>query len=302
MTDLKKTQVRLSVIVAAWNDNLLLRECLSSIRNQNDQTDTEVIVVSNFKKEISEIEKDFPFADVYVLPRETTVPLLRSIGVNRANGAIIALIEDFCRLDSAWIKEIKQAHKLPHMVIGGAVENTNDSSALGWAVYLFDYGRFMLPVRQGVTASLSGANVSYKREILDSLREKYKSGFYETIVHDEIKNHGYELYLAPSAVVYHNKNYDFQKTVFRFFHQARSFAARRVFNFSISKRLMFSAVALFLPALFLGRVMMQIAGKKVNLKRSIASFPFLMLLTGVWAAGELCGYLSGKGESENHWR
>jgi GT2 family glycosyltransferase len=302
MTESKNVQARLSIIVVAWNGSLLLRECLSSIRNQNDVSDREVIVVSNFEMGISEIETEFPFARFFTFPKETTVPQLRAFGINRANGAIIALVEDFCRLESKWVGEIKKAHELSYSVVGGAVENANDLKALDWAVYFSDYGRYMLPVHAGVTDSLSGANVSYRKEILDLIREKYEDGFYETFIHEEINNLGYELYFTPSAVVYHNKTYNFKKTVVQFFHQARSFAAQRVFRSSVSKRLLYSAASLILPVLLPARIILQTASKKRNFKKLIISLPFIAILTSVWAVGEFCGYLAGKGKSEHYWK
>jgi len=303
MTVSENKKVSLSIIVTAWNGSSHLRECLSSLENQiEDASGAEVITVSNFEGGISEIKAEFPFVKYFILSQETTVPQLRTYGVLRAGGAVIAVTEDFCTPDSAWCREIEKAHKLPHAAIGGAVKNKHDAGALDWAVFFYDYGKYLPPLRAGVTETLSGLNVSYKKEILEQLRENYEDGFFETFIHEELKVRGHDLYLMPSAIVRHNKSYQLKKTVFQFFHQARSFAARRVNNLPPSRRLLFITASVILPILLPARVVWRTMNKGRHLKELLRSLPFLMILTSVWAFGEFCGYLNGEGKSGGEWK
>jgi hypothetical protein len=160
----------------------------------------------------------------------------------------------------------------------------------------------MPPNRAGATDTLSGANVSYKREILLQAREDYENGFFETFVNQELEKRGGNLYLMPSAIVFHHKNYELKKTIFQFYHQARSFAARRVSFFSPLKRLLFIAASVTLPVLLAARIVIRIINKQRYFKELFMSLPFLIILTSVWAFGEFCGYLTGEGESNRHWR
>src|SRR6516162_8544520 len=82
--------VRLSVIVAAWNGPSALNECLRSLARQRDLGDTEIIVASNFTP-------PEPSGIQFVrLGADATVPELRTAGMERAQGDIIALLEDHC--------------------------------------------------------------------------------------------------------------------------------------------------------------------------------------------------------------
>jgi len=296
----EKKQPKLSIIVAAWNGVLYLRECLSSLENQVENV--EVIVVSNFESGISESETRFPFAGHIFLSAEATVPQLRTRGIAESSGEIIALAEDFCTFDAEWCREIIKAHDSDYKIIGGAVENKSVENALDWAVYFCDYGKYMPPNRAGISDTLSGMNVSYKKKILEQIRGNYREGFYETFVNKELKQRGHELYLAPSAIVFHNKNYDFKKTVLEFYHQARSFAAQRVAGFTPLKKLFFILVSLILPVLLPVRVILQTINKKRRFKELIMSLPFLIILTSVWAFGEFSGYLNGAGKSGREWK
>jgi glycosyltransferase involved in cell wall biosynthesis len=302
MISSKNGQIKISIIIAAWNGSTSLRECLLSLQNQIKEGNAEVIVVSNFENGISEVKAKFPFAEYFILSRETTVPQLRSTGIIRACGAIVALTEDLCIFNSDWCREIVQFHELPYAVIGGAVENTRRSSALDWAVFFFDYGKYMQPLNRKVTETLSGLNVSYKKEILESLNEKYENEFFETVINETLKHQNHELYLAPSAIVYHNKTYNFKKTIFQFYHQSRSYAAQRVAHVPKLKKLLFVTASLVLPILLFIRIVFRTISKQRNLGELIMSLPFLVTLTTIWAFGEFCGYLVGEGKSRNYWR
>ncbi len=293
--------IKLSIVIAAWTGWDYLRECLKSLERQADAADIEVIVVRNFKLENTENLETFPFVN-HILAEAATVPELRTRGIREARGAVIALLEDHCEFAPQWVEEIQKAHELPCSIVGGAVENISPNRALNWAVYFYDYGNYMLPMRAGAAETLSGMNVSYSRETLAEVREVYADGFFETFVNEKLKQQGHELYLAPAAVIYHRKNYDFKTVATQFYHQARSFAAQRVAEMPFSKRVLLVFVSLLLPFLLAARVILRTLKKNRHHVKLIAAFPYLLILLTVWAAGEFCGYLFGAGESAEHWR
>ncbi len=298
-----RTAPKLSIVIAAFNGPAMLELCLASLRGQGEAPDTEVIVAGNFDgPEKTRIEKQYPFAQYLALPPGTTVPELRTAGIARATGEIVGLLEDLCTVDARWCEEMKKAHRLPHVAIGGAVENQSPGRALNWAVYFYDYGRYMPPVSAGVAGSLAGNNVSYKRRVLSEVEASYRNGFFETFVHEELKRRGHALYLAPAAIVYHRKNYDFVSTVAWMFHLARSFAGKRVSGASAVKRAALAAGSLALPFLLLARTVARTLEKRRHLGALLLSLPALTAIATSWSAGELCGYAGGEGASAKKWR
>jgi len=226
---------------------------------------------------------------------------LRQAGIAAARGEIVALLEDHCVFDSRWSEEIKRAHESAS-VVGGSVENVSVERALDWAVYFYDYGKYMLPNAAGATDALSGMNVSYKRAVLGEIREIYRDGFYETFVNEELKRRGHQLFLEPSAIVYHHKNYKIKRAAKHCYHLARSFAAQRTANVTPSKRAFFTAVSLILPILLPARIVSVTVKKGRHIKQLIRSLPFLIFLMFIWSYGEFCGYLMGEGKSAGDWR
>ncbi len=298
------TGLRLSVVVAAWNGTAPLGQCLASLEKQIvDSSDTEIIVVSNDGDEAREmIDEQYPFVKYIPLAEDKTVPELRAQGVYRASGEIVALLEDHCTCDENWCAEIKRAHELPYSVVGGSVENASCERLLDWAGYFYDYSRYMLPHRAGVVTALSGANVSYKRSVLVEIADDFRNGFFEAFIHGELQRRGHELYMMPSAIMYHNKNYVMKDAFVDCYHLARSFAGKRIFNASLSRRAAFVLASLSLPILLPARIAAGILRKRRHVKELIMSFPHLTLLIMSWSWGEFCGYLRGEGASAEKWK
>jgi glycosyltransferase involved in cell wall biosynthesis len=296
---LKDEITNLSVVVASWNGTASLRQCLESLETQTDRTSDEIIVVSNFAPDIPKNGSGVSF---HVRPSSFTVPELRRDGIAAARGSVVALIEDHCTVDAKWITEIKRAHISDAAAIGGAVENKGEGNALDWAVYFYDYGKFMPPNSAGVTETLSGLNTSYKREALDEIHDDYQNGFFETFANEALKRRGHQLSMRPSAVVFHNKRYELRSALSHCYHLARSYAAQRVADASFGKRSIFILGSLFLPILLPARVVLSVIRKGRNRGHLLRALPFLILLMSAWSYGELCGYSAGEGESRARWR
>lgn len=286
---------RLSVVVVASNSPKALEKTLASLRRQGEFPDTEVIAVSNFEgQDLSGLRERFPFARSMALQRDATVPELRARGISLSSGEIVAFVEDYGFVDDRWCAEIKKAHDSHFSVVGGAVENRCPNKLRNWAVYFFDYGKYMLPATAGFAATLSGLNVSYKRAVLGEIEETFRDGFHETFVHEELKKKGHQLWLVPSAIVFLSKDYRLGETFRSFFDLARSFAGTRVVHYKPLTRALFGLGTCLLPVVLPLRVVLRVIPKRRNLSRLFLCIPILTLLMIGWAAGEFCGYVFSK--------
>lgn len=291
---------QLSIVIAAWNDPASLAACLSSLEPQIDAS-IEVIAVCNYDCP-RPMKRRFAFAQFRCEPDAAIVPELRRQGVLLSRGRIIGILEDHCTVDGRWCAEIIKAHELPYSIVGGSVENRPDQKALDWAVYFYDYGKYMLPDTARVVTSLSGANVSYKREILEKVKAHFKDGFYEEIVHGELQRRGHSLYLAPSAIVHHNKAYSLSLALAEAFHHARTYGAKRISGAFPSKRLMYVVGSMALPIVLPVRTVVRVLRKGRHRKALGQSLPYLILLLAWWSCGEFSGYVLGEGKSAENWR
>src|SRR5215469_14843945 len=296
-----RPRTKLSIVIAAWNGLLSLERCLRSLKTDGEAPDIEVIVVTNFDA-AEMLKTQFPYVQHVAASSHTTVPVLRTTGVFQAGGEIVALAEDHCTFGDGWCSEVKKAHQLPYSVIGGPVENASGERALDWAVYFYDYGRFMLPSPAAVVEVLPGNNVSFKRSILQELEPSLRAGFFEAAIKHELEKRELVLYLAPSVVVYHCKHYKVGKAIRQCYHLARAFAGKRVLNTLWIKRAALVLGSLALPMLLPGRIVTRTVRKRRHIKELVRSLPYLLTLLTSWSFGEFCGYCAGEGSSASKWK
>jgi GT2 family glycosyltransferase len=296
------SDIRVSVVVAAWNTRPLLERCLASLEDQCGAGNPEIIVAGNYDNGSSEMIRA-RFADVKFIrmPEGTTVPRLRAEGIREATGDVVALIEDQCFVDREWCAELKKAHMLPYPAVGGAVENASTRKAIDWAVYFYDYGKYMLPGVAGAAAALSGNNVSYKRSALHEFERAFRNGFFETFINWELKASGGELFFAPSAIVYHNRSYGTGEAVSECYHHGRAFAGKRASGVGVLVRVARALATIALPVVLSGRIVLATVGKRRHVKELLLALPHITLLMLTWSLGEMTGYLRGEGGSASKW-
>ncbi len=296
-------RVKLSVVVVGWTDTQLLERCLASLKVQAQAHDTEVIVVSNDNGASQEmIRKDFPDIEYMGLPEDTTVPELRARGIAHSGGEIIALIEDHCSVSENWCAEMKRGHELSYPVIGGPIEKGRSQRRLDWAVYFYDYGRYMPPHPRGVVDSLTGNNVGYKRSSLEEIATIFRDGFFEDEVHREFRKRGHDLFMQPDAIVHFNRTHRLAAALRECYHHGRSFAGRRVFGVSGWRRAGWVLGSAILPVLLPLRIIMTVLRKKRHVRELLTCLPYLLALMSIWSLGEFMGYAFGEGESRRNWK
>lgn len=290
------------MVVAASHSRAGLEACLASLRDQVAGGEIEVIAVCNCcVGAVHPIEEAFPFVRLIDAPPGTTVPELRTLGIQAATGKIVSLLEDNCIVSPTWCCAIRRAHANSHAIVGGAVERDGEHRAVDWAVYFYEYGRYMLPCKEGSSATLSGNNVSYTRELLEEVRDEFRNGFFEAFLHNRLRGQGCLLHMTPDAVVYHTQTYQVDKVLVQAFYHGRHYAGRRIADTSRLTRLGFAAGSALLPLILPWRIAQRVLRRRRHLQELMVAMPYLTLFMTSWACGELIGYLCGEGKSVRQW-
>lgn len=302
MTNSQTGNFALSVVVASAHSRAGLEACLASLQDQMAGGEIEVIAVSNCCGGVGRsIEASFSFVRLIEAPPSTTVPALRTTGILAATGRVIALLEDNSIVGPTWCRAIRMAQAGSHAIVGGAVERVGEHRAIDWAVYFYEYGKYMLPSGEGASATLSGNNVSYKRALLEELQEEFRDGFFEAFLHERLRSQGQVLRMAPDAVVYHTQQYQMGTVLRQTFYHGRHYAGRRVAAASSLTRLGFAAGSTVLPVILPLRIARVVLQRKRHVRELMLALPYLVLFMTSWACGELMGYLCGEGESVSQW-
>jgi glycosyltransferase involved in cell wall biosynthesis len=294
----------LSVVVAAWNSPALLRQCLRSLAATTARQNCELIVASPAGRGFAElIANEFPGVISIALADSPTVPQLRGAGLARATGDVVAFTEDHASTAPEWAEALLAAYQGQDCVAaGGPVAQGEGLSSLDLGVYLFDYGRFAPPLPAGTTREISGLNMSFSRALLESMPDVLSDGVFEGPLLHAINKRDLKMHIAPSAIIYQNKEYVLREALGSVFHLGRGYAGRRFERPNRAARLLRAAACPLLPPVMIWRVLSTVGPKRMHITPVIRSVGYLSTLTLLWSIGECVGYLAGSGDSDSRWR
>jgi len=294
-----QTPPEVSVVVVAFVGEQYLQRLLDALTLQATDRTEVIVVCDSLIGNIARFRSSYPTVDFVRFAEPRSPASLRAVGVARARGAIVALVEDHCVPAPDWTAQVIAAHQDDAAAVGGAMEkgfppDSHDDTALNWALYLADYSRYALPMAEGRSGAASDCNVSYKRQALMEIAPVWSNEFHENIVHAELARHGKTLWFSPRIVVHEQRSMTWSQTLHDRYSFGRLFGSTRVVGASPVKRLAMSGAALLLPPLLVARV----TGNVVRRRRYLgalarASVP-LIVVASAWAAGELTGYVTGK--------
>lgn len=220
--------------------------------------------------------------------------ILRAIGLERARGRLVALLEDHGTPSPGWCRAMVEAHRGPWAGVGGAVENGVDR-LLNWAVYYCDFGRYQGPLPDGPSTFMSDSNCSYKREVLESVAEHWRGAFHETLVNWDLCARGHQLRLDPGMTVYQmRRTLRLLPALYERYVWGRSFAGTRCAGISTGKRVVLAGLSFLLPLVLTWRIFSRGMGKKRHTGKLLAALPLIFVLQVFWAWGEFVGYVTGR--------
>ncbi len=286
-----------SIVVASVNGYRYISQCLQSLARQSAFARMEVIVAEGSDDDAgTRIQSEFPWARVWLAETPLTVPQLRARGIRMATAPVVATTEDHCVFPTDWAERIVNAHSVhPEAAIGGAVEN-GSTRLIDCAAYISEYGQFALPLDNGPTQNLAGPNVSYKREVLEQhCGDLLDTGMWENVLHDRLIERGEQLRLCSSIVVLHVKEFSVRDFLEQRYFFGRSYAATRMANAPLGRRLVYMFGSVLLPPLLLVRYWRTFSRKKRYMREYARSFGLLLLFACSWAFGECLGCGFGDG-------
>jgi glycosyltransferase involved in cell wall biosynthesis len=292
-----------SVVIACVNGLPYIVSCLEHLANQDADIPYEAVVVDACGQDVrDEIRRRFPGPEVQLVgvPQRLSIPRLRGIGMARARGRMIAILEDHCNVAPGWLRAVERAHENGWQAIGGAVENGSTDRVIDWAVFFCEYARFMLPLDKGVAPEITGNNSVYAREALEQLGAEIDDEVWEGFMHRRLKELGVPFHCDPELVVSHKKAFGFLYFLSQRYHYSRSFAGMRVAGAPTTKRVLYALATGVLPPVLWGRIARTVWAKRRERLRLVKAAPLIFVFTFAWAWGEFVGSLAGPGDSLLH--
>jgi glycosyltransferase involved in cell wall biosynthesis len=301
--DLEKP-VEFSILIGlvSTQDRERIFDVLNAIENQSGKLSYEVIIVDRCQDMISDaIDKDFPAVKRFTCSRDTSLPVMRTEALSKANGQYIVVTEDHCVPAANWLENISRAFTeapAETVAVGGCVNNGVAGSAFDRATYFCEYGAFAEPVVEGVTSNLPGMNIAYRHRALKEFGTgALERGFWETTIHPELLKKGYLFYSSNNVRITHSKKFSFGLFARQRFLYSRYYADMRYPPNQVLVRASAAFVTIALPVLLLLRALRSILSKPALRTGYFSSVPVLLLFYVVWAWGEMVGYLAGSDDA-----
>jgi hypothetical protein len=287
-----------SVVIACVNGFPAIGECLEALAGQEADVEAETVVVDRCGAETrAALRVRFPSVQVIAAEPGTSIPALRAMGMARAKGRMIAVIEDHCNVGRGWLAAIARQRAAGALVVGGAVENGSAERMVDWAAFFCEYARFMPPVPRGVVRDVTGNNTVYERSLLERVGPAARAEVWEPFLHDKMRALGVPFHSDPDLAVVHKKTFGYVHFLAQRYHYSRSFAAMRLEGTPWWKRAAYACATPLLPPILLGRMIGVVARKRRYGARFLQATPAIATFLLSWAWGEAVGALLGPGRS-----
>ena len=285
----------LSVVVASVNGMPYLGACMDALATRAPEA--EIIVADWTDDETrAHVRERWPGVMVLSFDEPTAIPELRAAGIFASTAPVVALIEDHCLITPTWSARLRLAHAAGHGVVGGPIRNVATERIRDWAAFFCEYSAVMEPMAAGPVPGLAGMNVSYNRAALAVIDDLLRAGRWENWLHPRLREHGFDLWCEPEAVVEHDKDFDLGEFFSQRYHYSRSYAGMRNPELGRKRALYAMGTPLLVPLLY-GRIARNVFSRRRHRREFLLATPLILSYVTVWAFGEAVGYVLGGGRS-----
>jgi glycosyltransferase involved in cell wall biosynthesis len=284
----------LSIVIASRDAENTIEACLRSLCDQETDKDYEIVVVDSSTDATAQlIQQGFPEVKLYHFAERKYCGDARNIGISGARSEIIALTDADCEAPRTWVDDVLEAHRSPHLAIGGAIGNAKPANLVGWAAYFCEFSNWMPRSQPRELDDIAAANMSYKRAAFATYGP-FIEGTYcsDSEFHWRLGREGHRLRFLPHIVVSHRSINDFGEFVAHEFEHGACFARVRTAaqGFSGARRLGYVLLGPLIPFKVLLQVVNNNLTTQVYLRQFLKTLPLVALGILSWSAGEVVGY------------
>lgn len=211
----------LSVIIPTKNRAKLLSLCLSSLANQTVSPE-EIIIIDNNSTDqtrlvIKKMSQFLPIIKLFSSIKN--YPKLYNLGIKRANGSIIACLDDDCWVEQDWVEQIITAHQTHQSAAIQGMIKSYPSNNIYVEIMSQHYQswikNFTLP--DNSLSVLDSKNVSFPKKIImnNLFDESLKNGSHDIELGARLSTKKIKIHYETQVVAYHKE----RTTFIQFFNQ-----------------------------------------------------------------------------------
>jgi hypothetical protein len=280
------TDVALTVVVASNGAPGSVERFLDDVGPQCG-SDDEVIACEPVAS-ADEVRRRFP--DVRFLERRgALVPELWRDGIDEARGEVVLLTISPMLPAPDWIATARRLSREAE-AIGGAIDPASGLRVRDWAEYFCRYARDMRPFEPHACADLPGDNAAYRLAALDPVRDQYRDGFWEPVVHRALLERSNRLRHDPALLVEQGRSAGVAAFARQRRRHGRLYGHQRGERFGTARNVVGVVGSPLVPFLMTFRVVRQVAAKRRHRLAALLALPLIFYFNAVWALAEARGH------------
>jgi len=279
-----------------------LFKTLAALRPQVAEFGAELIVVDREGGEHRErIQREFPEARLIApeLDHRPSVPEMRALGFDAAEGEIVGVIEEHTRPNPSWVQAILDNFRAGDVAIGGPILDDQYTRRRDWVVYFSEYHNYMPPWAEADHFLLNGANIAYSREKVLRHRAVLGSGWWEAALHPLLAGEG-RFRAIPAMGAHHMGPFDYGYYLRQRYLLSRVWGATQRARVGLGSRLAHILAAPIFPLFLLVRMTRRVLDKGAHVGQFVRTVPLLVPAVLAYTWGEFLGYLVGPGTALEH--
>jgi len=296
----------LSVVVITPDRFGPIRRTIEHLKEQTMSDNVELVIVAPVAGPLeNEVSRLTEFARVRVVEvgEVESTPQANAAGALAATAPVVAFLEDHSYPEPEWAQALIEAHRQSWVAVGPVVGNANPGSLLSWADLIVGYTPWLEFAPAGVVEHLPAHNSSYKRAVLLEYRDDLETALaVESVLHWELRDKGYALYLEPAARIQHLNTSLPGSLARQLFLWGRIFAAGRARGWSPLRRALYAGAAPLVPAVRTFRITRQLLRAGPDYRVPAGAGPLVVVALCIGALGEMTGYALGEGNAQEKMR
>jgi hypothetical protein len=244
------------------------------------------------------LKRDYPGVTVLDLTsgHRPSVPELRHAGVRKASGEIVAVIEEHKTAPAGWLHAARTEFRSDDAAIGGPILDGNFGRVRDWVVYFSEYHNYLPPWKDGDRSMLNGANIAYRRGLLQKHDPVLNTGFWEVVLHPLLAGDG-KMRAVSSMGAHQTGPFDFGYYLKQRYLVSRAWGGTRRRKVNGAMRLAYLLGAPLFPGLLLARIAHRVFQSGRYTGPFLKALPLLVPVVVAYVWGEWRGYLTGPGNA-----
>ena len=300
--DIQNLRMIITVIICTCNRQRLLNRALSSLVHQTLKPDQfEIIVVDDGSRDdtpsvCNTLRGKLPNLKYISTGSNHGLAHARNAGIKVASGKYILFTDDDCIPAADWVERLSAALDRESIVAGAVASPINNYVKLCHNISQFH--AFMPGRRSGTTSFIAGANMGFRRSVLEEL-----SGFQESlrtaqdmefVLRARLK--GYKIFFTSDAIVVHDPERTTLASISTYAtqHAAATISLRNRYRSLLRTPFILrsSVLLLFFAPLIALKVTFQIYLSNVSLAKLFRTAPLVYVLKLAWCWGAYSGLRS----------